>query len=362
METRAAVLVADRTFEMRMVPVPDELPPGWGLLRVEGNGVCGSDYGIWSGELSGRLVHPLVPGHELVGRVERLPEEVAAAWGVTVGDRIAVEPFARCGACRECLTGRGNFCRNRFVYGSPPLSRAPGITGGLAGHVALHPRSTVYKIAEHLSIEDAVLFNPLGNSFEWTLRNGGVGVGDRVLILGAGQRGLGCAIAAKEAGASQIIVTGLRVDEQKLNLAVELGATDVIVVDEVDTVARVLELTDGDGVDVTLELVPGATQPIVHAVAATRAEGTVVLAGMKGGRAVEGLVSDDICRKGLVLRGSFGLAPVSTMQAIATIESGRYPLEKLHSHTFPLDEVDRAVRILGGEVPGEQAIHITVVP
>lgn len=362
MKTNAAVLVAKKTLEVRSVPVPESLPPGWGLVRVEGNGVCGSDYGIWSGELSGRLTMPLIPGHELVGRVEFLPEETARAFGVAPGDRIAVEPFARCGGCRECLTGRANFCRNRFTYGAPPLKREPGITGGLSGFVALHPRSTVYKLSEALTIEDAVLFNPLGNAFEWTLRIGGVGVGDQVLVLGAGQRGLGCVIAAREAGASKIIVSGLSSDEKKLHLAKTLGATDVIVVDEEDTVKRVLELTDGEGVDVTLELVPGVTDPILHAVASTRAGGTVVLAGMKGGREVAGLVSDEICRKGLTVRGAFGLAPTSTMQAISIIESGRYPLDRLHSHTFGLQDVERAIRMLGGERPGEEAIHITVVP
>jgi threonine dehydrogenase-like Zn-dependent dehydrogenase len=362
MDARAAVLVSDRKLEILNVPVPSELPAGWGLLRVEGNGICGSDFGIWSGELTGSLTFPLILGHEFVGRIEELPPALAAAWDLAVGDRIAVEPFARCGGCPECLTGRGNFCRRRFIYGSPPLERAPGITGGLAEYVALHPRSTVYRISPEVSVEDAVLFNPLGNSFEWTLQNGGVGVGDRVLILGAGQRGLGCVIAAREAGASQVIVTELAAAEHKLEIARRFGATATIVADRGDIVGRVNEITDGEGVDVALDLVPGATAPVLDAIAVTRPEGTVVLAGMKGGRAVEGFATDEVCRKGLVLKGSFGLAPVSTMRAIQLIESGRYPLADLHSHTVGLDDAEHAIRTLGGETEGEPAVHITVVP
>lgn len=362
MRARAAVLVSDRKLEIRELPVPDQVPAGWGLLRVEGNGVCGSDFGIWSGELTSSLTLPLVLGHEFVGRIEELPPALAADWGVSVGDRVAVEPFARCGGCPECRTGRANFCRRRFIYGSPPLERAPGLTGGLADFVALHPHSTVYPISPEVSVEDAVLFNPLGNGFEWVLRNGGVGVGDRVLILGPGQRGLASIIAAREAGASQIIVTGLAVDEHKLEIATRFGATGTIVVEREDTTARVLEMTDGEGVDVALDLVPGTTSTVLDAIAVTKPGGTIVLAGMKGGRAVTGLITDEVCRKGLVLKGSFGLAPVSTMRAIQLIESRRYPLRLMHSHTVGLEDTEYVIRALGGEIPDVWPVHITVTP
>lgn len=361
MQIRAAVLESNRQIKVKQLSLPKEIPAGWALMRVEGNGICGSDYAIWSGELAGRLSPPLVMGHEMVGTMEHVPAELAACWRVSTGDRVALEPFVRCGGCIECLTGRANFCRNRFVYGSAPLAREPGITGGLAEYVAVHPRSNVYRVSPEVTIEDAVLFNPIGNGFEWALRNGQVEVGDRVLVLGAGQRGLASVIAANEAGAAQIIVTGLAVDEPKLELAKRFGASDVIVVDREDTVESVQAITGGEGVDVTLDLVPRSTESVRDAIAVTRPEGIIVLAGMKG-QSVDGLLTDEVCRKGLVIKGSFGLAPVSTMRAISLIESGRYPLEAMHSHTFALEDAEHAIRIVGGEMPGDVAVHVTVVP
>src|SRR5204862_5817727 len=98
--------------------------------------------------------------------------------------------------------------RDRLIYGLTPLARAPGLLGGYAQHVVLQPNTDVYPLPDHLSPEDAVLFNPLGAGFDWTCRVGGTRVGDSVLIIGPGQRGQCCVVAAAEAGASRIIVAG----------------------------------------------------------------------------------------------------------------------------------------------------------
>src|SRR5688572_5640718 len=96
---RAAVIVADRTLEMRELPVPDRPPPGGALLAVEGCGMCGSDVEQYEGATArrGMMTFPCVPGHETVGRIAALDPEGARRWGLKVGDRVAVSSVPPCG-------------------------------------------------------------------------------------------------------------------------------------------------------------------------------------------------------------------------------------------------------------------------
>jgi threonine dehydrogenase-like Zn-dependent dehydrogenase len=180
-------------------------------------------------------------------------------------------------------------------------------------------------------------------------------------VLGAGQRGLASVIAARAAGAGTIIVTGLATDAHKLALAREFGADHTIVVDEVDTVETVTELTDGRLADVTLELTPMATAPVTDALLATRHGGRVVLAGLKGGQEIP-LRTDLIINRALTVVGAFGVDARAYAEAIRIIESRRFPLERLHTHTFGLDDTALAMETLAGEVAGEAAVHVSVHP
>jgi threonine dehydrogenase-like Zn-dependent dehydrogenase len=363
-KTHAAVMVAEGTFDLQDLPVPGALPPGHALLRVEGNGICGSDWDLYNGDLlkTGMMKLPLIPGHEMVGRIERIDQDTARAWGVAEGDRIAVESTVSCGTCRACQLGRSNFCERRFNYSATSIDVGSGLWGGMAQHMVLIPKTRFYKVPETLSVEDAVLFNPLGNGFEWAYKAGGVGVGDRLLVMGAGQRGLACVIAGHEAGAKQIIATGLSRDAHKLALAKAFGATETIDVEQDDVVSRVQELTGGEGIDVAVDLVPSATEPLVQALDVLRPGGTLVVVGVKGMKAVPDFVSDKIWMKGLRIQGALSLSPWAARTAIELIASRRYPLERMHSHTLSLGDVDLAHRILGGQVPGEDPIHITLTP
>lgn len=365
MKVRAAVQSGDRELSPQDLDVPSELPQGHALLRVEGNGLCGSDYEQYTGGLRKNwpwLRYPLIPGHEVVGRVEAIDPDTQRLWGVGAGDRIAVDVFVTCGCCLACLEGRRGQCRSRFVYSAAPLADTPGLWGGMAEYMFLKPQSVVHQVPDDISVEDAVLFNPLGNAFEWVARTAGVTVGDAVLILGSGQRGLAAVIAAREAGASQIIVTGLARDESRLEFAIQLGATATINTEVVDVVPRVLELTGGLGADKVLDVVPGATEPILDGIDAVRSGGTVVLAGTKGGKAMSGFVSDKVWNKALTIRGAQGLSAWASRRAIDVISSKRYPLDRFHTHTVGLDEAEWAIRVLGRELGDGDPLHITVVP
>lgn len=359
--TRAAVQTAAREVAIRDLDVPDDVGAGEALVRVEGCGICGADYERYDGGMddSGLFEYPVVLGHEPVGRIERIGVDARDRLGVEAGDRVAIEPFAPCGVCEHCTAGEYTICDQRFIYGTTSLSVGAGIWGGFAETMLLRAGTVVHPLSEDISIEDATFFNPLGAGFEWVCRAGGVEVGDSVLVMGPGQRGLSAVIAATEAGAGSVIVSGLSVDAPRLDIAESFGATHTVDIEATDLGERVADATDGRGVDLVVDTTPGSTGPVVDAIDVVRPGGTVVLAGTKAGREVEGFVSDDVVLNNVTIEGTLGTRSWSFERAIETLESRTYDLGSLHSHTHPLSEVERAIRLQGGELD-EDAFHITI--
>jgi threonine dehydrogenase-like Zn-dependent dehydrogenase len=360
---RAAVQVAPKQIEIREFPRP-QTGPDDGLLRVEANGICGSDVETYRGHLGGPRP-AFIPGHEPLGIVEEVGERAAERWEVQPGDRVAVEVIVPCRACRDCLTGRYQFCPNRkYGHGVTGIAVEPALWGGLAEYMYLSPTSVLHKVDPALPVEVAALYNAMGAGVRWTCHLGEVRIGETVLVLGAGQRGIAAVVAARASGAGTVIITGLAADAHKLALAREFGADHTIVVDgdaAENTVERVSEITGGDMADVALELTPMAAEPITDALLSVRRGGRVVLAGLKGNREIP-VRTDLMINRALTVRGAFGVDARGMEDAIALIESRRFPLEKMHTHTFGLDDAALAIETLGGEVPGEAAIGVSVQP
>src|SRR5947209_1402912 len=137
---RAAVQIGPGKIEIqdfaRPVTGPDD-----GLLRVEVNGICGSDVEMFRGTL-GRGRYPVIPGHEPVGLIEEVGERAARRWGVAPGDRVALEVIVPCRACRHCLTGHYQSCPHRTVgHGVTPVEVAPSLYGGFAEFLYLSPNA-----------------------------------------------------------------------------------------------------------------------------------------------------------------------------------------------------------------------------
>ena len=359
---RAVVQTGPRQMEMREFPRPAIGPDDGALLRVEACGICGSDVEQYKGAMGTRGL-PMIPGHEPLGIIEEIAPATAKRWGVNVGMRVAVEILIPCRSCDLCLAGRYMQCKNRAGShgGYNPPERGLGLWGGYAEYMHLHPNSIVHPMRADIPAEIAVMFNPLGAGVRWALQYGGVHLGSSVLVLGAGQRGLAAILASKYVGAGLIIATGLARDSKKLELAKEFGADYTINVDEEDTVERVKELTGGDGVDVVLDLTPMAQQPIRDAINAVRWGGTIVLAGLKGQKEIP-ITTDMLINKALTVKGAFSVDAAAYTDAIKLIESGKFPLEKMQTHKYGLDNVEHAIKLLAGEVPGEDGIHVAVMP
>ena len=353
------VQTAPRVLEARDLPIP-EIDDESALLRIEACGICGSDYEQFEGVL--RTPMPVIPGHEPLGIIEAIGDRAARRWGVDVGDRIAVETLLSCRFCGPCLQGNYHLCRNRRIYSYIPLSDEPGLWGAYSEYMFLHANSIVHKVDASLPAELAVIFNPLGAGFRWAVEVPKTGPGDRVVVLGPGQRGLACVLACREAGAEQIIVTGLEADAAKLELAREFGAHATIDVQNEDARRRIQELTDGAGADVVVDVTSYATEPITGALDYVRPGGTVVLAGVKGFKPVENFVSDKVVMKEISIRGVIGVTSTGYASAIRLIESRRYPIERMHTHDFGLRDAELAIRTLAREIPGEESIHSCLRP
>lgn len=360
---KAAVALPGLVTEVREFPVPD-IPADGGLLKVERTGICGSDWPYFVNYT--KTKGPMILGHETVGRVERAGKGTFERWGVKDGDRVALEEYLPCGYCRYCRTGDFRLCDatdsligNGIRYGSTPVDIAPSLWGGYAEYQYLHPRAVFHRIPDHVSAEQATLALPLGNGVEWAVLKGQAGIGDAVVIQGPGQQGLACTLAAKEAGASVIIVTGLAADAHRLALAKEFGATHTVNIDEHDLLQAVADITGGHMADLVIDCASGGPATIISAINLVRKGGRVLLGGRKG-VPIENFESDVIFKKAISIIGVRGHSYDAVEMAIGIIASGRFALDKMCTHTFNLSSLTEALHTVAGK--REPAIHCSVLP
>jgi threonine dehydrogenase-like Zn-dependent dehydrogenase len=361
---RAAVLVKPKTLEAREFARPATGPDD-ALLRIEACGICGSDYEQYEGaqpQHEDYTPYPVIPGHEPLGVIEEIGARARARWGVVEGDRIAVRSGYGCGQCEACARWEPRYCPKRGgTYGYTDVNKPPYLWGGYAERMYLSPYSVVKKMDARIPAGVAVMFNPLAAGLSWASSVPGTKTGDRVVILGAGQRGLCCVIAARAAGARQVVITGLSRDTQKLALARELGADAAVDVEREDVVTRVRELTGG-GADVVVDTTPYAPRSLNDAIAIAVRKGRIVVAGLKGLRPTHDVQVDEVIYKELTIRGVLSMPVDETFRAIELIESGRYPFDKMHTLSFPLEQAEEAIHTLAGHVPGVNPIHLAIVP
>lgn len=354
---RAALLTGPNSMEVREYDVPSHGDDD-AILRVEANGLCGSDLEQFH---TGGRMGPVVPGHEPLGIIESIGDRAAERWGVQAGDRVVVEVVLPCHDCRQCHAGVYSSCeRSLGAYGYRPFDAPTQLQGGFGERMYLHPNTVMHRMDAGIPANIAALYNSLAAGIRWGVHLGGVQPGDTVAIFGAGQRGIAAAIAAKQAGAARVIATGLAKDAHKLAVARELGVDDTIYADSEDVPARIEELTDGALADVVVDLTPAAAQPVRDALEAVKIGGTVVLAGLKHGKPIE-LVTDKLVQKAIRVVGARGVEGTSIRAAIDLIESGAYPLEKLNTHVFGLDDIPHALAVLEGTA-GDPAIHVAILP
>ena len=360
---RALVLEGPRRLVSRQLPLPDVRDDD-AVLLVEACGLCGTDHEQWTGALPAGFA--FVPGHESVGTIEAIGARAAERWGVTAGDRVAVEVFQSCRACEECASGQYRRCvahGMRDMYGFVAVDTAPGLWGGYAERQYLAPDSMLLRVPEGLDPVVATLFNPLGAGIRWAVTVPETKPGDVVAVLGPGVRGLSACAAAREAGAGFVLVTGVGPgDDGRLALAPSFGADLAVDVSTTDPVAALRDATGGRQADVDVDVTAKAPAALAQAVSLARVGGTIVLAGTRGSPDTPGFWPDTIVYKELRLLGALGVDAPAYRAALDLLATGRYPFADLPRRIVGLDDAEDLVRSMAGESPDPPPVHGVVVP
>jgi threonine dehydrogenase-like Zn-dependent dehydrogenase len=361
----AAVRTGPSRTEIREFPMPD-IAADAALMRMEVAGICGTDVKLYKSPPSGA---PVIMGHENIGTIAKAGREFTRRKGFREGDLVFVEHYVACGRCEWCHLGQYRHCestdwRNNpdaIRYGYTSAEKAPHLWGGFAHYVYLPWNAVVHHVPKGVTPELAGLVTPMANGVEWSLFDGGVGYNSTVLIQGPGQQGLSQTVICRQAGAALVIVTGTSRDSARLQVAKALGADHVVDVDKEDALARIREITGGRGVDVVLDCTAGAgTTPILLGVEALKRKGgTMVIQGEMA--EFPNFPVGKITVKFITIRSARGHSFKACELALAQLASKRFPLEKVTTHRFRLDEVDLAIRSVGGQgVP--DVIHASLMP
>ncbi|MPZ74652.1 MAG: alcohol dehydrogenase catalytic domain-containing protein [Nitriliruptorales bacterium] len=361
----AAVRTAPSTTELREFPMPD-IGDDSALMKVEVAGICGTDVKLYGAP---RSDDPVIMGHENIGIIASAGRQFTEWQGVREGDRVFVEHYVGCRKCEWCHKGEYRHCfstdwrynpdARRYGYTSAEL--APHLWGGFAQYMYLPWNAVVHKVPDNVSAELAGIVTPMSNGIEWALFDAGVGYGDSVLIQGPGQQGLSQVVACKQAGASQIIVTGTSRDAARMELAKTLGADSVIDVQRDDPLEQVMDVTGGRGVDVSLDCTSGAGPiPVLLGIdAMKRRAGVIVIQGELA--AFPDFPVKKLTEKAITIKSARGHSYRACELALGQLSSKRFPLDLLTTHTFGLPEVDLAINAVGGK--GEQdVIHVSLLP
>lgn len=361
----AAVRTGPQHIEIQEFPMPD-IPTDGALLKVEVAGICGTDVKLYKTPPHNK---PTIMGHENIGVIAKAGAEFTRRKGFKEGDLVFVEHYVMCGKCEWCHLGQYRHCENTdwrtnadaIRYGYTSTEKAPHLWGGFAQYLYLPWNAVVHRVPKGLSAELAGLVTPMANGIEWSLFDAGVGYNSTVLIQGPGQQGLSQTVVCKQAGSSLIIVTGTSKDAARLAVAKELGADHVINVDVEDPLARIMEITGGRGVDVALDCTAGAgTIPILLGVSALkRKAGVIVVQGEM--KEFPNFPLERVTTKAITIKSARGHSFLACELALQQLASGRFPLEKVTTHRFGLNEVDLAIRSVGNQgVP--DVIHASLMP
>jgi Zn-dependent alcohol dehydrogenase len=278
--TRAAIAPA-RGELLRVEEVTVRDPgPGEVRVRMATCGICASDLHVWrSGE---GIAFPAVLGHEAAGRIEAIGQGVRER---AVGERVVIAWTPRCGRCRACRGGRPHVCSGittnaqdgSLSLGGVALGRYMNVSG-LAERVVV-PVGSVVPVRDAISLGAACLVGcGVATGFGAAANTGEARWGESVAVFGCGGVGLSAVQGARVAGAARVLAVDPR--RSRLELARELGATDLVSPEDGDPVVAVHALVEG-GVDLAVEAV-GSGSVARQAFDALAPGGRAVVAGLTG--------------------------------------------------------------------------------
>lgn len=338
---RAVVVRAPGQSAVEHVPVPQCDSRGL-LLRVDACGLCGSDLRTLRSGHS-KVTLPWIIGHEICGSVVEIGADYHGAW--KINDRLAVGPLAYCGRCPACQNAQYELCSNyREIAQAWP--------GGFADYVAVPPENlahgVIQKVPENLNSSFAAIAEPLSSCLN-AQEKGGVGLGDCVLILGAGPVGCFHICLARARGAEKIIIADIQ--QSRLEFAKRFDPDVIINASESSIVDAVRQITNGCGANVIITANPDPGSQVQAVRMAAKGGRILLFGGLPADQRTPGLDMNIVHYNALHLIGTTIFAPRHFNLALKLLASGRIPGEKMVTHQFKLSDFANGVRLArAGEV------------
>jgi len=352
---QAVVCHGPRDYRLEEVAMP-EPGPGEALVKVEACGICASDLKCYAGAAKfwGDESRPAwaergaIPGHEFVGTVVALDAEAAQRWGIAAGDRVVSEQIVPCWKCRYCLRGQYHMCAPHSIYGFKLAN-----TGGMAEYMVYGRNAIVHKVSSNIPAHHAAFVEPLSCSLHGVER-AAIAFEDVVVVAGCGPIGLGMVAGAAAKSPGRLVALDL--EDDKLELARACGADVVLNIGQEDAVAAIMAMTEGYGADVYLEAT-GHPSAVVQGLKLLRKLGTFVeYSVFKDDVSVDwSIISDD---KELDVLGAHP-GPHCWPAAVAMIESGRLPMDRICTHQLPVSQFKEGLDLVAD---GGSSVKVTLIP
>ncbi|ANG62002.1 L-threonine 3-dehydrogenase [Marinobacterium aestuarii] len=313
------------------------------MIKIRKTAICGTDMHIWNWDdwAQKTIPVPMHVGHEYVGEIVKIGQEVR---GFETGDRVSGEGHITCGACRNCRAGRRHLCRNSVGVG---VNRE----GAFAEYLVI-PAFNAFRIPPDVSDDLAAIFDPFGNATHTALSFNLVG--EDVLITGAGPIGIMAVAIARHVGARTVVITD--VNDYRLGLATQMGATRAINVQRQSLTDVMQDLHMLEGFDVGLEMsgVPAAfTDMLAH----MNHGGKIALLGIPPGNTA--IDWNQVIFKGLEIKGIYGREMFETWyKMVAMLQSG-LNLAPVITHHFKVDEFEAGFAAMQSGLSGKVILDWT---
>ncbi|MCD6290659.1 MAG: L-threonine 3-dehydrogenase [Anaerolineae bacterium] len=334
-------------FEMTLVDIPHPGPRDV-LIQIKAMSICGTDLHIyaWDPWARERIRPPIIVGHEFCGTVVERGADVTE---VEVGAYVSAESHITCGQCRQCRTGRRHLCQNTQIIG---VDR----DGCFAEYVVL-PVENIWVNPPDMPLEIASLQENFGNAVhtafaaEVATKN--------VLITGCGPVGLMAISVVKASGARTIFATDI--SSYRLDLARKMGADYALNVAEVDVVDFIMSHTNGEGVDVLMEM-SGAAAAIDQGFRALADGGEVAMLGLPSAPIPFDL-ANHVIFKGATIHGIVGRRVWDTWYRIRSLlSSGAVDLSPIITHRYPMEQFEEAIQVMRSGQSGKIVLFPDAVP
>jgi len=330
-----------RNNDVRLEEMPtSEIGPEEVLVKAMASGICGSDVMEWY-----RVKRaPLVLGHEMAGEIA---EVGAGVQNWSPGDRVFASHHIPCNTCHQCLTGHHTACKTLHTTNYDP--------GGFAEYVrlpALNVDRGLFRLPDQMDFDTATFIEPVACVVRG-LRGVGALPGSSYLILGSGISGLLHIAAARHFGAGTIFATDLNATRREF--AREFGATEVFD-PNVSLPAELSEANDGRLADCVI-VSTGATEAAAQALTCVEPGGTVLYFAVPTEEI--SVPINDFWRNDITIRTTYGNSPADAEQAIAFLQAGYVPVDRMITHRLPLSETQRGFQLVAA---GQDSLKVVIHP